>query len=239
MLKKIAVLAAFLLAPLAASASQLPEYPFIHMPGRAMMYVPPDKGAIDFEIIAAGAEAGAARQVVEARLAEVRALVEAQGLPAEGLEVRNVRQDLRKNPHGDTPGLYEVRCVVHIDVHDLSKWAALANGLLGMENLDAFATAFDTSERDKIEASLGAQALRDARTKADALAASLGRKLGPVTGLTTGSLKNLGNAMGLVRDDFAPARSQGAQAQRQERADIVNVVVIPLSLSADVIFRIK
>jgi uncharacterized protein YggE len=238
MLKKILALAALLLAPLAASASQLPDYPFIHMAGTAKLYVAPDIGAIDFEIIAVDADPAAARQVVETRVGEVRALVEAQGLSTDGLEVRNVRQDLRKNQQGATP-LYEVKCVVHLDVHDLAKWAALANGLLGLQNLDGFATAFDTSERDKIEASLGAQAVRDARRKSEALVTSFGRKLGPVAAVTTGSLKNLGNAMGLVRDDYSFRSNAGAQAQRVDRENIVNVTIIPMTLSVDAIFRIK
>jgi uncharacterized protein YggE len=239
MFKKIVAIAALLLAPLAAAASQLPEYPFIHMTGNAKQYIVPDSGAIDFEVIAADADPAAARKVVEDRVAEVRALVEAQGLAPESLEVHDVRQELRKNPRGDAPAVYEVKCVVHIDVHEMSKWAALAGGLLGMQNLDAFATAFDTSERDKIEADLGAQAVRDAQRKADALAKSFGRKLGPPSAVTTGALKNLGNAMGLVNDYFSSRGGRSGQGQRVERENLINVVAFPMSLSVDVIFRLK
>jgi uncharacterized protein len=238
MLKTIVALAALLLATLPASASQLPDYPFIHATGSARLYVPPDKGAIDFEVVAADADPAAARKVVEARVAEVRALVESQGLSTDGLEVRNVRQELRKNQQGDAP-LYEIRCVVHVDVHDLTKWVAVANGLLGMQNLDGFATAFDTSEREKIEANLSAEAVRDARRKSEALASSFGRKLGPVTAVTAGSLKNLGNAMGLVRDDFSLRRNENIRAQPMDRENIVNVVIIPMMMSVDAIFRLK
>lgn len=237
MLKKILALAVLLIASLAASASQLPDYPFIHMTGGAILYVRPDTGVIDFEIVAADADAAAARQVVETRVAEVRALMEAQGLSADGLEVRNVHQDMRKNQPGDTQ-VYEVKCAVHLEVHELSKWAGIANGLLGMNNLDAFATAFDTSERQKIEEDLAAQAVRDARRKSDALATSFGRKLGPVAAVTTGSLKNLGNAMGLVRDDFN-SRGRDRNVQRVEREALADVVMIPMGLSVDVIFRLK
>lgn len=238
MLKTILALAALVFAPLAVSASQLPDYPFIHMTGNAKRYVPPDMGAIDFEIIAADADAAAARQLVETRVAEVRALVEAQGLTIDGLEVRNVRQDLRKNAGADAPHVYEVKCVVHLDVHDLTKWVALASGLLGMQDLDGFATAFDTSDRAKIEADLSAEAVRDARRKSEALANGFGRKLGAVTAVTPGSLKNLGNAMGLVRDEFS-YRGNDSQAQRVERENLVNVTIIPMAMSVDVIFRIK
>jgi uncharacterized protein YggE len=237
MLKKFLALAA-LLAPLAAPASQLPDYPFIHMTGSAKVFVPPDMGAFDFEIIAADADPAVARQVVETRVAEVRALVEAQGLSADALQVRDVHQDLRKNQQGDTQ-VYEVKCGVHLDVHDLSKWSALANGLIGMQNLDGFATAFDTSERQKVEMDLGAEAVQDARRKSEALAKGFGRKLGPVAGVTTGSLKNLGNAMGLVRDESNYSRGRDRNVQRVERENLADIVIIPMSLSVDVIFRLK
>lgn len=238
MLKKFIALAALLLAPLAACASQLPDYPFIHMTGNAQLYVRPDTGAFDFEIVAADPDPAVARQVVETRVAELRALLEAQGLSADGLEVRNVHQDLRKNQQGDAQ-VYEVKCGVHLEVQDLSKWTALAGGMLGMKNLDGFATAFDTSERQKIEEELGAQAVRDARRKSEALAASFGRKLGPVSAVTTGSLKNLGNAMGLVRDDSGYGRGRSQNVKRVERESLADVIMIPMGLSVDVIFRLK
>ncbi|GAB3428566.1 SIMPL domain-containing protein [Massilia solisilvae] len=239
MLKKVLALTTLLLAPLAVPASQLPDYPFIHITGTAQQYVQPDMGSIDFEVIAADADPAVALRAVQERVAEVRALVQAQGLEAESLEVRNVRQELRKNQRADGPAVVEVKCVVHLDVHDLAKWATLANGLLGMQNLDSFATAFDTSEREKIEAGLAADAVRDASRKAGALAAGLGRKLGPVTGLSTGALRNLGNAMGLVAADFGFRRKEAPQTQGSGRDNLVNVVMVPMALSVDAIFRLK
>jgi uncharacterized protein YggE len=208
------------------------------MTGSAKLYVLPDIGTIDFEIMAADADPAAARKVVEARVAEVRALAEAQGLSTDGIQVRDVRQDLRKTTQGDAQ-VYEVKCGVHLDVHDLSKWAGVANGLLGMQNVDGFATAFDTSERQKIEMDLGAEAVRDARRKSEALAASFGRKLGPVAAVTTGSLKNLGNAMGLVRDDSSYSRGRDRNVQRVEREALAEVIMLPMGLSVDAIFRLK
>ena len=49
MLKKIIVVTALALAPFAASASQLPDYPFVHASGNGSVYVAPDVGEIDFE----------------------------------------------------------------------------------------------------------------------------------------------------------------------------------------------
>jgi uncharacterized protein YggE len=240
MLHKTIAAIALLLASLAVSASQLPDYPFIHVTGGASTYVLPDIGTIDFEIIAADADPAAARSVVETRVGEIRALVEAQGLSADDLEVRDVRQELRKNQAHETPPVYEVRCTVHLKVRELTKWTGLAGGLLGMQNLDGFATAFDTTEHDKVETNLSGVAIRDAQRKAEALAAGFGRKLGPVSAVTPGSLKNLANAMGLVREDLTYRRdAQASQAQRVDRDNLVNVIVFSMAMTVDVIFRIK
>jgi uncharacterized protein YggE len=236
MLHKLLVATALLL-PLAAPASQLPEYPFIHVVGNGSTYVIPDIGAIDFEVAASATDPAAARTVIETRIADIRALMETHGLALDAMEVRNVRQELRKPQPGESVQVYDLKCVVHIKVTELVKWSGFASGLVGMPNLDAFATAFDTTEHDKVEASLSLEAIKDARGKAEALVAGFGRKLGPVSGVTTGTLKNLSAAMGLVRADYTTRRDE--RAALVDRNNIVNVIALPLSQSVDVIFRIK
>jgi uncharacterized protein YggE len=237
MLQKLLAVTALSLAPFAASASQLPDYPFIHVTGTAIQYVVPDIGTLDFEILASDPDPAAARSVVETRVAEVRTLLEGQGLSLDDAEVRDVRQEIRRTDHAATAPVYDLRCVVHINVRDLSKWRALAGGLLAMPNLDGFSTAFDASGRDKVDMDLAADAIRDARRRGEAMAAGFGRKLGPLMAVTAGSLKNLGSAMGLVREDFTYRRE--ASAQKVDRGDILNVVVLKLAQPVDVIFRIK
>jgi uncharacterized protein YggE len=236
MLKKLLATTAMLL-PLAAPASNLPDYPFIHVTGSASTYVLPDIGTIDFEVIASDKDPAAARTVIDERVAAIRALMEANGLPVEDMEVRNVRQEVRKARAAEAEAIYDLRCVVHIKVRELVKWSPFASGLVGMPNLDAFATAFDTTEHDQVEAGLSGEAIKDARRKAEGLAAGFGRKLGAVTAVTTGSLKNLSNAMGLVSGDLSYRRDQ--KAQKVDRENLLNVLMLPMGQTVDVIFRIK
>ena len=90
MLKRFAAfalaVAAIAAMPMAASASPLPAYPFVHVSADASVYRVPDIGAIDFEILVAGADPQLARTTVETRIAEVRALLQAQGVPLEDME---------------------------------------------------------------------------------------------------------------------------------------------------------
>jgi uncharacterized protein YggE len=237
MLKKFAVACVIVLAPVAASA-QLPGYPFVHVTGHASAVVPPDLGTIDFEIVASDSDPAAARKVVEARVAEVRALAEAQGLPVDDVDIRDVRQEIRKAESGVASPAYDLKCGVHLNVRDLSKWQAIAGELLAKPNLDAFSTAFDIGNRDQVEAELVAAATRDARRRAAVMAAGFGRTLGPVTAATAGALKNLSTTMGLVRADFF-TREKSSNAGALGREQIMQINALRFEQPVDAIFRIK
>lgn len=238
MLKKI-ILVASLLLPLAASATDLPDYPFIHAGGTGFTYVAPDVGEIDFEVSAYQADPEAARQVVEGRIAEIRALVESVGLADGDVEIRDIRREIRK-PDPAQPGVvqYDIKAGVHIKVTDLAKWRELVGPLIVMPNLDAFMTGFDTSKREQIEAGLTGAAVKNAQRKAEMIAAGFGRKLGPVNAVSAGDLKNLSRAMGFA--GVEPARGRAANVRNGgNREALLMVEVIKMSQSVDVIFRIK
>lgn len=238
MLKKIIAVAALVLVPFAASASQLPDYPFIHASGNGWVYVNPDVGEIDFEISAYQADPEGARQVVEGRIAEVRALVASLSLPDADVGIRDIRKDIRKADPAQ-PGVvqYDIKAGVHIKVTDLSKWKALVSPLINMANVDSFMTGFDTSKREQVEAELTGEAIKAARRKAEAIAAGFGRKLGPVSAVSAGDLKNLTRAMGLATSE--PVRPRGLTRSEYDREGLLMINVMRLAQSVDVIFRIK
>ena len=239
MLKKIVAAAALVTVSFLASASQLPDYPFIHASGNGFAFVAPDVGEIDFDISAHNVDPEAARQVVEGRITEVRALVAELKLPEADVEIRDVRKEMRKADPSQ-PGVvqYDIKCGVHIKVADLSKWKALVSPLINMANLDAFMTGFDASKREQVEAELTGEAIKSARRKGEAIAAGFGRKLGPVSGVSVGDLKNMTRAMGLAASE--PGRfTRTAGRGEYDRDSLLMIGVMKLSQSVDVIFRIK
>jgi uncharacterized protein YggE len=238
MLHKLLGATLLAIAPLTVSASNLPEYPFIHVTGSAYSYVVPDIGALDFEIFASDADPAAARAAVEARIAEIRALYQEQGLSTDDVEIRDVRQNIRKGDEGAVAPVYQLKCTAHLTVRELTKWSAIAGGLLAKPNLDNFSVSFEASARDKIEMDLTAEAIKDARRRAEGMAAGFGRKVGPVTAVTSGALKNLTGAMGLVPVDYL-SRRNSSDAAHVARSEIVNIVNLKFSQPVDVIFRIK
>jgi uncharacterized protein YggE len=239
MLKKFAAVSVLMFLSNCASASQLPDYPFIHASGSGFVYVAPDVGEIDFEISTHDPEPEAARKVAEARIAEIRALVEGLALPSDDVQIRDLRKDMRKGEQTQ-PGVvdYDIKCTVHIKVRDIGKWKALVSPLLNMANLDGFMTGFDVSGREEVEARLTGEAIKAARRKAEAIAAGFGRKLGPVSGVSTGELKNMTRAMGMAATD--PFHNdRGAGRGEVDRDSLLMVTLIKMAQSVDVIFRIK
>ncbi len=233
------VLMAFVVMyPVPASAAEFPDYPFIHTSGTGFTYVSPDQGEIDFEISLFNPEPEAARLAVEARIAEIRALLESNGIAAADIDIRDVRRDIRKaDPNQPDVVLYDLKCGVHIRVGELSKWKAVVGPLIAMPNLDGFMIGFDSSKREQIEGELTAEAMKNARRRAEAIAAGVGRKLGLASAVSTGDLKNVTRAIGLGGAQQAAYRSP--VRPDPDREGLLMIVPMKLSQSVDVIYRFK
>ena len=224
-----------LLAAVPATAAEFPDYPFIHTSGTGFAYVAPDLGEIDFEISLFDAEPEAARRAIEARIAEIRALAGGAGIAAADIDIRDVRRDIRKaepgradpgradpgraDPGRADPPLYDLKCGVHIKVTDLSKWKTLVGALIAMPNLDGFMIGFDSSRREQIEGELTAEALNNARRRAEAMALGVGRKLGPASAVSSGDLKNVTRAVGLGGAQQQAYRNPAARPEAERAKD--------------------
>jgi len=231
---------AIALLPLAGHASNLPDYPFIHAAGEGYLMVVPDMGEIDFDISAYDPDPAAAVAVVQARAAEVRALLAAQaGDDAASGDVRDMRKEMRKsaNPGPSAAPDYDIRSSVHIVVRDLGKWRPIMQALLEMNNVDHMSTTFSKTDRLKVEQELTAVAVKDAQRRAENMAAGFGRKLGAVAAVSSGQLRNLTGAVGLMPGDFYK-NSPGVTPPNPDK-DFLSIDVLKWSQTVDMLSRIK
>ncbi len=234
MFKKTLISCLLALSSLTAGAAELPSYPFIHVDGTGMMAIMPDIGEVDFEIVALDADPALAMKLVASRVDEVRALVKDAGMEDDSLDVRDMRKEISKAD--PSAMVYEIRCSVKVTIKDLSKWKAIVGPLLDKPNLDGFVTVFDSSQRPKVELELMGEAIRQARRKAEGIAAGFGRKVGAVAGVSGSELKNLTRAMNLSPSDFYRGdRSPPAR----DRSELLMVTMLKLAQPINVIFRIK
>ena len=235
MLKTMLLAGLCALLPSFAVAAELPAYPFIHVSGNAVTHFMPDRGAIDFELTAQDADPAVALQVVAARVAEIRSLMAEVAAEGATLDVRDMRKDIKKGEPGALP-VVEIRGGVKMLVRDLTKWKTIVTPLLQMPNLTGFMTAFDTSERNRVEAELMADAIKEARRRADLIAAGFGRKVGPVNAVSSGELKNLTRSLNLSPADF---NQRGRSREESAREELLSITALKMSQGVDVIFRIK
>jgi uncharacterized protein YggE len=242
MQKRLAA-AVLMLATITSRASQLPDYPFVHATGEAFVHVLPDLGEIDFDLAAYDPDTAAAAALVQTRIAEIQTLlaeqgVDAQSSPVADAVVRDMRKEMRKsdNPDPKAAPEYEIRCMVHINVRDLSKWRAVMQGLLAKPNIDHMSTSFGLRERERVERELVAAAVKDAQRRGEAMAAGFGKKTGAVTAVSSGQLRNLSSSIGLAPSDtYRAERGKGVS----EEKNFLTIDVLKWSQTVDMIFRIK
>ena len=237
-MKKIVLASLLAMLPLVASAAELPAYPFIHVNGYGSAVVMPDVGTVEFEIAAQDADPALALKTVATRIDEIRTLMQQFGVAEADLEMRDIRRDIKKTDQPGAP-IYDLRSSVKLTVRNLSNWKKMVEPLLDKPNLDGFMTGFDSSEREKIEIELMGDAIKMARRKAEGVAAGLGRKVGAVSGVSAGELKNLTRAMNLSPSEFNNYRGGQERKPPADRAELVTVTSIKLQQPVDVIFRIK
>jgi uncharacterized protein YggE len=227
-----------------AAASPLPEYAFAHVAGNSFRVEMPDIASLDFQIVAEGTDPAAARATIDARMAEVRELMQKLSIDVEDLQVREVRQGVRKQRAADGAPVYELSCDVKINLRNVANWPALAGGLLGRPNLDSFAADFDLSTMDKVTDEMVAEAVADARHHAEIMAAASGRRLGPAMAVTNDAIKKLGTNLGLERDEFRAERKQGRRpanqsAEQIDRDVFIMVQMLKLRQSVDMVYRLE
>ncbi len=236
MLKRIAFILAMATFGATAAAGELPNYPFVHATGYSMTVMMPDVGEIDFEINVTDASPEVAVTLMEARVAEVRAIMQEQSVPEGDIQIRNVRKGERRDANNLVVGVV-LRSTVRVTVRDLTKWALVVQPILNMPNTDSFFTAFDINNREKVTDELMVEALRDARKKAANMAVGVGRKLGDASAVSAGQLKNITTAMGLAGSEQLGSRSTAKPSQTGK--DFLMIEAQKFQQPADVIFRLK
>lgn len=222
-----------------AQASELPAYPFVHTGGTAYAFVVPDRGDIDFVLKVSDADPVAAQTLFDERVSALRTLTDQAGPDAVKLEIRDVRRNLRdENKSEATPPLHELTSAVQMEVKNLAVWATLLQPLLSMQNVSQLSTSFSTSERDKVEAQLTIDALKDARRRADLMARGVGKTVLGATAVSSGSLKNLTGAIGLQTYNSS-TNTDPAARNTPGGSDPLMLVAMRMTQSVDVIFRLK
>ena len=194
MIKKVTVLVMLVFAIRGnVMASALPEFPFIGVRGEAEIDVKPDVVKLRFDVVAFSEKPGEALQQTQQRSSQLVALAEELGIPKENIESyglvnETIRQSNRKNGYQPTEILgYEVSQSFSIKMTQLDKYSIFIDRLIALGNVTRVTPSFDVQNRDEIRRGLIAEASKDARQKAEALANAMGVRIKSVFAINQGT----------------------------------------------------
>jgi uncharacterized protein YggE len=240
------LLLALTFVALGATASPLPEYPFLFTSGTSRSEVPPDVVHLSFTVAARDKDAKVAVASVESTFKSVMAILLAADIRETDIDASAVDKTPRSHWDGSSkqtlPDGYDVSRKIVFTARDLTKYPQMMKSLLALTGTKEFDATFERSDRGKIEADLFALAAKDANVRAQQMAAQFGRKLGPVRAVAQIPFSSISNEFGLnYEGSSVPAPAVAMElAERNKSLDrFLAPVTITISESVNVIYELQ
>ena len=189
-----AVLALLLLAPAAPAQETEPAPRTISVSGEAVSTAANDTAAFRFGVVAARSTPNAALLAVSRSMRRVLEAVQAQGVEARDIQTRDVSvRRVLSRPRRGGPRLvsYRARNSISVIVRDVSRSGAVVDAAVGAGATDVDGPRLSFSGTPRLYREALAAAFRDAREKAEALAAEAGMRLGRPLSIGEGFQENV------------------------------------------------
>jgi uncharacterized protein YggE len=245
MLPRVLTLALGLFA-VAASASPLPEYPFVFAAGSAKVESPPDTVRLSFSVAAHNRDAGLAAAVVESTFKSTITILAAAAINERDIDASVVDKSARS--HWDqgrsqsVPDGYEVSRKIAVIGRDLAKYPQMVRALLQLPGTEEFSAEFDRSDRSKVEADLLVSAAKDAKARAELMATQFGRKLGPVHAIAQTPFSALPDEFGFSyrgSGPAAPAVEIEVTGEKKSMERLLAPATITISENVNVVYELQ
>jgi len=229
-----------------ATASPLPEYPFVFAAGAARLDTPPDMVRLSFTIVARNRDPKLAAAAADATFSSVLNILAAGSIQEGDIDASGIDKTLRthwdENRSQSVPDGYQVSRKVKVIGRDLAKYPQMARSLLELSNTADFSAAFDRSDRAKIEADVLDSAAQDARTRADRLAAQFGRRIGSVHAIAEIAFESLPAEFGLSYSGSAMngmPSEMAVTAYKKSAESLLAPAKIRISKSVNVVYELQ
>lgn len=173
------VLVLFVVMPTAIGSS-LPDFPFIGVEGVAKMDVSPDTATVRFHIMEFSEDPQQALNTVMERSGRIVEFLEKNNIPKESIESADFnketeRQTLRDGQYIQTKIIgYKVTQSFIVTIDDLEKYVPVVDNLVAMKNIININSEFGIKNKDELVKTLVIKAGKDAKAKAENLAAATG-----------------------------------------------------------------
>jgi len=229
---------------LVSQASPLPDYPFVTASGKAEVWMAPDIGEFQFDVVAEHADAAQALATMEHISSDLGGMWSQRGIEPGDIEAFDLSKKtlpLNQARDGDPATAQVIARHFKVRVRQLASWPELLAAVLGRDGIDNLRVAFDRSDRQQIDAKLTFAAARDARDNAGALAAAFDRKPGAVVAISQAPFDRLGVPFGFGALD-GRGKNTTPLTEAQPPADPLALAVpaaIAFTQAVSAVFRLK
>lgn len=214
-MKHIAFILAAALLPHAATAET--ARPAISVTGEASISVPPDTAEIDAGLTTEAKNARDAMEANNAAMGKVLLALKSAGIPEKDFQTSRLSltpQMTQRTPNSQAQQItgYVARNRVAVRLRDVTKVASIIDTLVGAGVNDMGGIAFGVSNASKLLDDARAEAIADAKRKADIYAKAAGVTLGSAIGIS----EEGGAPQPMYRSKFAAAPASAPIAQGEE-----------------------
>lgn len=187
-----------------ATASPLPDYPFVFVSGSADVKLPPDTCQVSFQITVRDKNPTNGLQTVETRSAEILALLAQNKIKPEDIVAYEIGKEMIRNyekrDQFEFQG-YEITRRIQFTLHEMQKYEPIMKALLTLPDVAGLGSHFDRTDRKTVEARLTAQAVANARDKAELLAQAAGQRIAKLRAISQNDFDNLAAEFGLGENE--------------------------------------
>jgi uncharacterized protein YggE len=200
--KKIIVLLCLITVVPVAQAAPLPDYPFVFARGEAEAKLAPDIARVSYRIKAFDKISTNVLTAIEAGSLETLAVLATNGVKKEDVVGFEIEKDTIRTRDRETYKEleivgYNMNRRIEFTMRDLSKYEPIISHLLKTPNVADIRTEFDRIDRTRVEEKLLADAVSDARHKADLMAKGSQQRIKGLKAISQQGFYNLGETFGL------------------------------------------
>lgn len=226
----------------AATASPVPDFPFITVTGTAQLHVEPDTAQIRLVIRANESTAEQATSAVYRQGNTLLEYLKSKGVELDAIEAAQINKEATYQDYSSrTITGYSATQPVSIQLQSIEHYAEIMDHLFKQPNIFSIQGQFGTSKQSQYETELVAKAGADARKRAEQLSAAQGVSLHSVFAISEGSRSwgNLGGDFGFGAGAGVYGVQMRASADSMEQSSLVMPKHIQLQQSVNVIYRLE
>ena len=235
-----------ILSAFSASASPIPDFPFVTVTGESSRKVAPNMVTIQLQALVFDKKAKTAQLKLERTTEGLINLLATNGIELNKISSEQVnkrtKRARRNNSYEELEILgYELSRQFKIELDNLKHFAAISNALLKQENIVGISNRFDVSDKQEIAIELIAEAGAKAKNKATQMATGLDVELGSVFAFNdTGSFQTFFATFGLESQVY---RRDGIEAFSMPSSAKAKAAFIPefieISKRINVVYKLN